>query len=56
MTEWLDAILAAELLGHTGRQWLMAAAVTGGALLLFFAATPFARKRITTMAERTRTA
>ena len=56
MTEWLDTILAAELLGNTGRQWLMAAAVTGGALLLCFVAKPFARKRITAMAERTRTA
>ncbi len=56
MTEFLDTALAQELLGNTGRQWILAAAVTAGALILFFVAKPFLRKRLSAMAERTSTA
>ncbi len=55
MTEVVSQILGAEILGNSGRQWLIATAVTTFALLVFFVAKPILRSRIGALSQRTET-
>jgi small-conductance mechanosensitive channel len=53
--ESFEAVLAAEFLGNTGRQWLNAAGVALFFLAVFFIVKPFVRARFAALAEKTET-